>query len=357
VFFKKQVYPFDLEKTVLLELHIEHEYVRRIHKVKLSPISIALFDSSNRWGEFNSLTRTIHISRKLIHEHPWHHVLGVFRHEMAHQYVHEHHRHIHHREKPHGELFASACKILGVPAQFAKAGLDLQNCDLDWRNEPRDEATEKIIDKTKKLLSLANSTNEHEAHLAMDRVRELYCKYNLEQMAKNGNESFYHLITTRGKKRIESWEQRAISILTEHFFVKVITLQQFDAQKGHRVQAIEIIGRKENVLMAEYVYSFLLLQVEHYLSQTTHNGDRMGRSERASFRLGILDGFDLKLSQVASVNKMASEKNLISLSLSKFRNDHAFAAGHRVGQTISINKPINQKEDGRGRLLTSTSKQ
>ncbi len=188
----------DWERTVVLELNREHEYICRVHKVNLRPIAITLFDSESFWGQFDNLTRTISISRKLVNEFPWHQVVGVFRHEMAHQFVAEQHATRFHSEKPHSELFKEACKRLGVPDQFAKAGLDLQSGNLDWRIEPRNEATEKILDKVKKLLALATSTNEHEALLAMERVRDLYAKYNLEHIATLKKESFVHLVVTHG---------------------------------------------------------------------------------------------------------------------------------------------------------------
>lgn len=386
---KESSYTFDWERTIILELNREHEHICRVHKVNLRPIAITLFDSDSLWGQFDNRARTISISRKLVNEYSWHHVVGVFRHEMAHQYVAEQSPREFLSERPHSELFKMACKRLGVPEQFAKAGLNLQNGDLDWKTEPRDEATEKILDKAKKLLALGTSTNEHEAHLAMERVRELYAKYNLEHMANLSTESFVHLVITHEKKRTQSWELRTISILTEHFFVKALTFQQFDAKTGKRFHAVELIGTRENVAMAEYVYHFLLQQVEFLLKLAVESELGLARSERASFRLGVLDGFDkkLKLSNKAPTNHTtaangqanADTLTVIGQALTKFRNDpyledylseiyprlerrrgssfeidaSAFAAGHAAGKSINLNKPISTNTGPQGGYLPS----
>src|ERR1700677_235196 len=96
---------FDWERAVIMELNREHESLSRVHKVILRPVAITLFDSETKWGQFDELTWTISISRKLVNEHPWAHVLGVFFHETAHQYVAEKRQTISNQEKPHGELF------------------------------------------------------------------------------------------------------------------------------------------------------------------------------------------------------------------------------------------------------------
>jgi hypothetical protein len=377
---------WDWERAIVLELNREHEYACRIHRVNLRPIAITLFNSETVWGQFDGLTRTISISRKLVNEHPWHSVVGVFRHEMAHQLVAEERLTKPTTGRSHDELFKEACRRLGIPGQFARAGLDLQNCDLDWRHEPRDSGVEKILDKVKKLLALASSTNEHEALLAMARVRELYAKYNLDHVTTLSKEQFVHLVITHSKKRMQSWEQRIISILTEHFFVKVLFCQQFDPETGKHAPAVEIIGARENVLMAEYVYYFLRSQVEFLVTSTTESGMKFKRSERNSFRLGVLDGFAKKLKSAekdpieTSHSTPANSRQLtvVGEALQKFHNDQgiedylseiyprlgrkresaveidgqAFAAGHAAGKSITLNKPITSDMGNRGNLLS-----
>lgn len=376
-------FPFKWERAVVIELSGFHEHICRTHHVQLRPITVSLFDSDTLWGQFNNQTRTISISRKLVNEHSWDQVVGVFRHEMAHQYVAENHPQDFLSEKPHGERFREACQRLGVPAQFAKASVDLQSEILDWRSEPRDEATEKILDKVKKLLALGASANENEAHLAMERVRQLYAKHNLENMKSLSQEDFVHQVITHGKKRFEPWELRTIHILAEHFFVKPLLFKQFDAKIGERVQAFELVGSRENVAMAEYVYHFLLQQMETLLKQAAAREPMRTRAARKSFRLGVIEGFDkkLKLSNELSASSAPAADNkeftVIGQALIQFHKDlrldnylseiyprlgrrrrssvtietGAFAAGQAVGESITLNKPISSHGGSGGQLL------
>jgi len=375
------------ERAIVRELNREHEHCCRLHRVKLRPIAIVLFESETRWGQFDGRARTISISSRLIIDFPWHNVVGVLRHEMAHQLVAEEGRS--NDRTPHSEPFKEACRRLGVPAQYARAGVDLQSCSLDWRDEPRDEAVEKILDRVKKLLALANSSNEHEALLAMARVRELYAKYNLEHAARVSSEAFVHSFITHGKKRMQSWERRTISILSEHFFVTVLIFRQFDAKTREAVHALEIIGTRENVLMAEYVYHFLLEQTESLLKTASQSGAKLAGPQRKSFRLGVLDGFARKLKSAESMTVNESqnghcggrELTMIGKALQIFHNDDqldnyldqihprlsrrhgpsirvddgAYAAGQVAGRSITLHKPITSQSEGRGKVIAARS--
>lgn len=348
-----------------------------------------LFDSETRWGEFDEPTRTISISRKLVKNHPWHQVIGVFRHEMAHQLVAESRYGSGVDDRPHSEQFRAACRRLGVPDQFAKAGLDLQGSDLDWRTEKRDEATEKILEKVRKLLALAGSSNEHEALLAMERVRELYAKYNLENAKTEASSAFVHLVICDGKKQMQAWHQKTIGILIEHFFVKVITFRQYNTKTCEHDFAIELIGSRENVLMAEYVYYFLQRHLELLVKDAAQvKGKRFGRTERSSYRLGALNGFaeKLKRAEREPVDTSAKSTNpgltLIGRAIAKFKEDdllddylsdiyprlgrhkktshrvdsEAFREGHRAGRDMTLNKPLTSQMGNLGKLLSQAKR-
>jgi phage-related protein len=362
----------DWERLVLQELNQEHSRVCRARKLKLNPISIQLFDSNSLWGQFDPTTRSISISRKLIQNYSWQKVLGVFLHEMAHQFVFDSQNENptksifdfeRKEDKPHGEIFQKACRKLGVPAQFSKARVGFQEASLDWKDEGTDGTEEiKLLDKVKKLLALAQSSNEHEAGLAMRRVQELFAQHNLERVPTLERSQYVHQIVAEGKKRKNAWEQRIISILIEFFFVEIIILHQFNAQTQKSEQVFEIIGTRENVLMAEYVYFFLLQQLESFSKKIKNISGR----ERASYRLGILEGFSQKLS-VKEESQRDPKAQSIARALVLFKNDPAmesylkeiyprlsfrknasrlvdtaaFKAGQQIGKSLVISKPLS----------------
>jgi hypothetical protein len=363
------------ERKAVRELYSEYEHILDERRLNVRPAAIDIFESQTHWGQWDSEARTIHLSRSLLRGHPWFQILAILKHEMAHQLVDELQNQPVLNGKPHGEAFQWACKRLGVPAEFSKASANLQECGLDWRTDKRDEVSEKMLDRVRKLLALAQSANEHEAVLAMNRVREIYAKYNLEH--KEGPE-FVHLVISNGSKRMEAHEKKINGILVGHFFVEIISGQTYDVRSGDYHRTVEMIGRRENVMMAEYVYHFLLQQSESLVGQMILNGQRLSRVAKKSFRLGILQGFSEKLKTIEKpAGNDGLDINVISKALVAFNNDPqlndyistvyprlrmvsansqridsaAYAAGKQAGNKITLNKPVAGGTGNLGRML------
>jgi hypothetical protein len=372
------------ERRALEELYNEYSHALRERKIHLRAAAIELFDSDSNWGEWDNESRTIRLSRKLLKQHSWFNVLAVLRHEMAHQLVDETEPKAH-EFRVHGDLFKAACLKLGVPAEFSKASAMLQENSPDWRVDRGESVTEKMLEKVRKLLALATSANEHEALLAMNRVRELYAKYNLEQAAEGKNSQFVHIVVNNGARRRQIHEKKILSLLVGHFFVRVISGRAFDIRSGKYHVTFEIIGTRENALMAEYVYHFLVAQteglVEHAAkSQNLKSGRSMSRMMKKSYRLGILSGFAEKLTaeEKRPGGTASAEPGLISRALVAFnKNDEiedyiatvyprlrttrtaaqsihgsAFSAGQEAGRKVMLNKPITSTATKLGRFLT-----
>jgi hypothetical protein len=300
--------------------------------------------------------------------------LGVLKHEIAHQLIEETYP-FGHEETPHGKLFEWACKKVGVPQEFSGASSHLQTSNPDWRERKSDDTSERLLDKVRKLLALATSSNEHESLSAMNKVRELYAKHNLDQKTLS-TPRFAHVLIELGKKRIEITRKKIVGILVGHFFVQIISSSQYDAKTGERHKVIEIIGTRENVLMAEYVYHFLLQQTDFLVREMAKNSShKLTRVTRKSFTLGILQGFTNKLRE-AEKNE-PSQPNVIGNALVKFRNDpalenymaevyprtvsrtssaqyiddSAYDAGISVGKAITLSKALASSSANQGRLL------
>ncbi len=318
------------------------------------------------WGQWSPHTRTITIAHSLLAKFPWHDVIGVLRHEMAHQFVDEA---LQQATTPHGNAFQAACEKVGVPGPFRHAQVHLQQLSLDWRQTAPSSQNEKLLDKIHKLLQLATSTNEHEASLAMQKVQELYAKHHLEEMQNQKILNFYHGHILTSKKRLTSLEQRIISLLCNHYFVQVIVGFSYNIHLQIHERSIEIIGTRENVLMAEYVYHFL----KKTCAQLAKNKKLNSQKNRRSYQLGLIAGLDEQLDQ--SQNSTSSE--IISQALVLFRKDpqlpnyisqihprlvsitsHArlasrsiFEEGKGDGKKITIHKPIEKSSSSGLRLF------
>ena len=358
------------------ELLEEHEAVCWQYKVRLSKPIIEISNSQMEWGSWDSDLRTMKISAKLISGHSWDVTLNVFKHEMAHQIVTD----LFDRVDGHGELFQTACKMIDVPKEFRGSKGDIPRKIVDFRDQAIDSANGRMLEKVGKLLSLAQSKNENEAFLAMKKANELIEKYNIDRTEQNKDSKYVYAIINHKKKRIENYQRRICMILREHFFVEVVYSSLYDASDCQTYRAIELLGTAENVLMAEYVYYFLLNQLGVlWKVHQSKKGDRSSKNKR-SYWLGVLKGFSDKLDQQAKISRnrydpegsgtktmsaliCAEDKMLAQFTrmrfprLSSYRSqgatiDHrTYQAGIDEGKRLNIHKGINQKDGFRGRLL------
>jgi len=357
------------------QLYTEHEDISWGYNVKLAKPIIEIFDSEQYWGRWHSKLRTINISAKLINEYSWNVVINVLKHEMAHQIVTEQFC----GDARHDELFQSACQIIGVPHDFRSAGGDITRKISDLKEQKISPGKRRLLDKVNKLLSLAQSTNEHEAKLAMKKAQELIKKYNLKRVQNHETAKYVYKIINHKKKRIENFQRMICSILSDFFFVDIIYSYLYDSQTRDTHRVIELLGTLENVLMAEYVYFFLSNQLK--LLWTYHQA-KTGASFKVkrSYWIGILEGFKNKLEQMEKKepdfkNYKKSEQKTISalvcagdIMLTEFKRDRfprlfrkrhqhpkiyreTYACGRKEGRNLNLHKGITRKDGNRGRLL------
>ena len=88
---------------------------------------------------------------------------------MAHQVVHE----IFNFDDKHGEVFIKDCSMIGVPEEFRSASGDIPDSVKRIVEKRFDSDNAKMLEKVRKLLSLAESPNENEAFLAMKKAHVL----------------------------------------------------------------------------------------------------------------------------------------------------------------------------------------
>lgn len=390
------------DRRITEQLYSKYANINWAHKAGLRPALVRLFDSETYWGKWESETRTIWISRRLVLNHTWFSVESILRHEMAHQLASEissSNNKIH--ETPHGETFKRCCRKLGVPEEFTGATIHLQTSVLDWRKQQQSDESEKLLNRVQKLLALATSSNEHEALLAMNKVRELYAKHNIdhylfEDRAKS-QKKMAHLVICHKKKRIEAHQSKTAAILIEHFFVRIIFCSEFDSHTCEDYKAMKLVGTRENVLMAEYVYHFLLQQTDSLVQSLKKHKKKLSRIQMKSYRLGILEGFSNKMTlsdkhsaketanvghgtfTQASPGASTSDKELVSIgkALSLLKSDEGledylsaiyprlsktsgrgqmidtatYSAGERAGENIRLHRAMTSEDGNQGRLL------
>jgi predicted SprT family Zn-dependent metalloprotease len=323
---------------------------------RLSPAPLVLSDDRTRFGLYVSDPRRIEISRPLLLEKPWGVVAEVLKHEMAHQFVIEV---LGHRDEPsHGPSFRSVCERLGIDARAT----GLPDAADHAERSP-------ILERIRKLLALAGSPNQHEAETAMRMAHRLMLKHNLQHAAAAAEGTigygFRHLGRETG--RISEAESLLAALLGEFFFVQPIWIHTYRVADRKRASILEVTGRHENLVMAEYVHGFLLHAAESLWREHKRARALRGNADRRAFVAGVMRGFADKL---RTERTQQAEAGLVwvgdPLAHTFFRRRHpkirhsgyrssarteAGSHGRAAGRSLVMNRPLEAGASGEVRAL------
>jgi hypothetical protein len=277
----------------------EHSSICWQYGLKLSSPVIEIADLSSCWGRWQESPATITIVTGLILNKSWDVVLNVLKHEMAHQLVSEDLV-----GKPgHGKDFSQACQMLGLPSPFCKASGDLPETSAT-SSGIKMVATGRILEKIRKLLALGDSANEHESLLAIRKAGQLMERHKLNERSALAEDGCTGVLINLKRKRLESYHRAICSILQEHFQVEIVIVPLYDATKLTSYKNIDIMGRTENVEVAEYVFHFLLDRLSILWQERKHADHCRQRGGKNSYWLGVLNGFREALQQESPLDKV-----------------------------------------------------
>jgi len=322
----------------------------------LRPPTLTLHDADNPLGQWRPTERRIRLSRGLVHHQPWGVVIEVLKHEMAHQYVHEHLRR--RDETAHGPSFRTLCAELGIDA--SAAGLPT--------TADTDPARERALRKVQRLLALASSDNPHEAEAALNAAHRLMRAHNIAWHATADSQAYGFRHLGPVKKRFSAHEKILGGILGQHFFVTAIWALAYDRESDRRGRVLEICGSPENLDIAEHVYHFLQGAGER--AWRTHRTRRRIRSnaQRRTFLAGLMVGFHEKLEAEATVCEETGlvwlgdadldrwvgrrHRRLVSGRGPRLRTDDAWRHGRAEGRKLTLHRGVRHDPEGGPRALT-----
>lgn len=265
----------------------EHDHICRQAGMQLSRPVIEISEVTSYLGKWHSGRRTITIARSLICGQNWDTVLNVLKHEMAHQYVTEKLN----GHPDHGSAFKKACAILGVSAPFRRASATISaiNATAPARQL---SPTDRILARIRKILALTDSSNEHEALLALQKARELMHRYNLgaEIHRTDTTESYTSLLINLKRKRVECYHSAICSLLLDYFNTEIVITTLYDAHDLTTYKFIDIMGRSSDVEIGGYIYHFLTERLPALWQQHQARHPRL-KNGRNSYWLGVLRGF------------------------------------------------------------------
>lgn len=369
------------------QLFKDYETINWSYKLNLAPPSLLVVEVQSYWGQWDPLTRELKISTRLIENYPWVIVIQVLKHEIAHQLVTD-------RlgiEDGHGAHFQKFCELIGVDPRFRQSKSRIPMDHIDFSNtknwmpqgemsdDPKEREAMRLIERTKRLLALAQSANESESLLAIEKVKELYEKHNLAWLSEKSSDAGFRLLQID----LQSQKYSAIyslisSILTENFCVEVIRSYTYDPLKMTPSKTLEILGTKENLIMAEYVFYFLTQQLDQ-LWKTYSKSNQIKGSHKRSYQLGVLHGFRNKLKATKKEHPSDSkgpQESTQNRSLVLFKKNEAFSnfmrshyprlrtvassqgrifgssfdEGQKEGRSLNLNRPV-ESPASRGSIL------
>ena len=324
----------------------------------------AIQDMNSQWGYWSGKNRVIVMSRSLVMEHSWSAVRQVLKHEMAHQFAEEvlGAR----NEPPHGASFKEACYHLRAdPAASGNFRLLDERGVADSRNHE-----DRLMVRIKKLMSLAQSRNRHEAEAAMAKAHELVGKYNMDLIRLEEDRNFISVFLGKPMLRRFREEHRLASLLGEFYYVYGLWVSTYVMDKGKMGRVLEISGTEKNVKIASYVYDFVNYFIESQWRE--YNRKRgLNRYRRTDFALGVLEGFEQKLDKQSAQHAAATGYDIIKVEdplLKKYaayryphistnrgkplrQNTKVRKDGEKVGSKLVISKGIHQRGRNRGLLL------
>lgn len=337
-------------KEILQSLGFEVRTTRFVFKKHLYPMSVVVFEGGTDLGHFNANYFQIALNRRLIYQAKDSVLRDILKHELAHYLTFLEHGVV----QPHGPEFHKTCRYYGFPDEiaFATMNLDLANSEKEG-----DIDSERVLEKVKKLLQLAQSSNTHEAELATLKANALLLRHNLDHLKLESNDEPIYLDRVLIQKRKDA-KITAVYDMLKHFIVKPVI------SYGRGTCCLEVSGSLTNVKLAVYIANFLDREFEHLWEKTKADHKLRGLRAKNSFFLGIAKGFEEKMKEskaqfTSSEQKallvvekdLSSRTKIIYRSLSSTRSgnsidSHAGALGVQSGKNLSIRQGVEGKSKG-----------
>jgi hypothetical protein len=265
------------------------------------PLHFVVFDDPNKLGYFDCSNYQIGLHKNLMLIAKDQVIDNILRHELAHLYTFLKHPKSFYELNAHGQEFQEVCRAFkwGADIARAKSSLELDNASAESTNE-----MDRHLKRLQKLLSLASSSNPHEAQAATIKANELLLKYNLSQIRSISlDDEIACVKKVLQKKRADS-KLNAIYQILSHFYVRPVLSRQNSST------SLEVVGTRHNVELADYIAKYLDLEFEHFW-QNASSGDPTlkGVVKKNNYITGLASGFIDKLTKERSNRNIIKEES------------------------------------------------
>lgn len=314
---------------------------RRLHSY---PIKVVVYNHKSMLGYFDPEFYEMGFHARLI-PLPKEQRRQIIQHELAHYITFiDHGPNI----QAHGPEFKALCRKMDWGEEVARACFSLESNEVSTPPPP-------LLKKIQKLMALSQSSNAHEAQLAMVKSQQLLLKYNINDIAAMAKDPTIFLKRILKQKK-ETAKMRAIAIILETFFVSVVY------HRGDGVLYLEIAGEATNIEIAEYVAEVLQNQLELLWIAAKKDSRIQGKIAKNSFFLGVARGYCQQVKALEQTyeplyaqavmkveNHLTEVKRMIYSHLSHRQSTHKHCSrsaqlGEQAGKNLRIRPGVGSQE-------------
>lgn len=221
------------------------------------------------------------------------------------------------------------------------------NADLD-----------RVMDRIKKCLALANSSEPHEAAAAMRQAQKLMDKYNLDHADLGQSEIGELKIRSRvSVSRFKRWELMFMRMLAKSYGCRILWNPSSSYARGSSVfGSWSMIGLKPQLKLAEYTAEVMLRRLVSQRADFVRNlPAAMDRDSKAAegdgFATGWVQAVSATVAEFARADEIKPQLDSYmethhgKLKDAKMRNGYVgqsgLAAGEAAGSRESLNRPVS----------------
>jgi hypothetical protein len=265
------------------------------------PILLVAIDDAGRHGYFDPRDCTIAVHKRLMYTAKDRVLENLLRHELAHYFTYIEHHESGLDERIHGPQFQRICDAYGLPPEVRRASSNICAENEAIEGELENEA---VIGRFRRLMSLAQSDNEHEAALAVLRANELMVRHNLDATAALGADAGEIEYCVRVVLECKRSSPRISAIAA--------ILREFVVYPVQGSDGLEVTGTRANVEQAEYVAKYLdrALAAAWKHARSAHRGRRLLEKP---FMAAAADAYVEKLQRAKSRLSSADQRALVAL--------------------------------------------
>ncbi len=182
--------------------------------------------------------------------------------------------------------------------------------------------TEKIVDRIRKLLALAQhpATNVEEAALAMGRAQELLFQHKLDMAQIEIDTGEHEEISTMNfdgeGKNVQGWKAQVLNSLAYGCYCRCIHMQSARNIHGEKIARHAVIGKPSDMQTVAYLYQYVCAEIDRL---TEEHAPDSGKAYRNSFRLGASTAIWVRMQQKRREQDKANPSNETALVV--LRND------------------------------------